>query len=128
MPTILYVLALQRAGRIDEAKTWLDVLLEYYAEDYIPIPGDENLTQYGLLYLVEKAQVLMLSGDRQSALTMLQRAVDAGMSRNSRYFFEHDLVFAELHDEPAFQAMNDTVRAAMAEQLRTYRAGEITLP
>lgn len=125
---IVYANALQVAGREEEAMTWIQALLEYFADDYRPEPGDTNVTQNDLRYLVSKAMVHALNNDKDAALMSLQRAVDAGWSSDWIFIFDHVQTLGLIRDEPEFQAMREDVRTRMAAQLEAYRSGERSLP
>jgi len=127
-PEIAYSLALQAAGRHEEAAEWIQALLEYHGIDYRPKFGGTNVTQDDLMYLVEEARVHALNKDKDSALTAMRRAVDAGWSRGWIWYFNQDPSLELIRNEPEFQAMQEEVRARMAAQLEAYRTGKITVP
>jgi TolB-like protein len=125
---IQYAYVLKRAGRDAAAETWIAPLLDFYGKHSTALETVDKPTQNQLYNLVNLAQVHVVNDDNAQALSLLRQAVDAGWSIWGLYTFDDDPIFDELRDQPEFQSMRETVRARMAEQLRAYRAGEITLP
>lgn len=87
-------LALLAAGRLDEAR---QAFARQAAAGYAPANGHYNL-----------ACAQALSGDRDAALTSLERAADLGMVLAS---VRDDADLASLADEPRFAALADRIAA-----------------
>ena len=69
-------------------------------------------------------QIYALQGEKQKALSALQRAIDEGWRRLWWYFLKQDPILELLHDEPEFQAMVAEIEADMAAQLARVREME----
>jgi tetratricopeptide (TPR) repeat protein len=75
-------------------------------------------------YGIADAQIYALQGDKQKALSALQRAIDEGWRRFWWYHLKLDPTLDSLHDEPEYQAMVAEIEADMAEQLTRVREME----
>jgi tetratricopeptide (TPR) repeat protein len=75
-------------------------------------------------YRVADVQIYALQGDKQKALSALQRAIDEGWRHFWWYFLKYDPILESLHDEPEFQAMVAEIEADMAAQLERVREME----
>ena len=69
-------------------------------------------------------QIYPLQGEKQKALSALQRAIDEGWRRLWWYYLKYDPTLESLHDEPEFQAMIADIEADMAAQLARVREME----
>ena len=69
-------------------------------------------------------QIYALQGDKQKALSALQRAINEGWRSSWWYFLKYDPILESLHDEPEYQAMVEEIEADMAEQLARVREME----
>ena len=69
-------------------------------------------------------QIYALQGDKQKALSALQRAIDEGWRYFWWYSLKQDPNLESLHDEPEFQAMVEELEADMAVQLARVREME----
>ena len=65
-----------------------------------------------------------MQGDKQKALSALQRAIDEGWRDSWRYFLKYDPILELLHDEPEYQVMIEEIEADMAAQLARVREME----
>ncbi len=99
----------QRAGRLLEGS------LQYIQR--IPRFGGEG-------HRIADVQIYALQGDKQKALSALQRAIDEGWRDSWWYLLKHDPTLESLHDEPKFQAMVAEIEADMAAQLARVREME----
>jgi tetratricopeptide (TPR) repeat protein len=75
-------------------------------------------------YRIADVKIYALQGDKQKALSALQRAIDGGWRDSWRYFLKYDPSLESLHDEPEFQAMVAEIEADMAAQLERVREME----
>jgi len=69
-------------------------------------------------------QIYALQGDKQKALSALQRAIDEGWRNFWWYSLRLDPSLESLHDEPEFQAMIAEIEIDMAAQLERVREME----
>ncbi len=69
-------------------------------------------------------QIYALRGDKQKALSALQRAIDEGWRSHWWYYLKYDPILESLHDEPEFQEMVAEIEADMAAQLARVREME----
>jgi TolB-like protein/tetratricopeptide (TPR) repeat protein len=105
-------LILSETGEHERADSLLESSLRYIQE----IP---RLGAWG--YGVADAQIYALQGDKEKALSTLQRAIEEGWRRFWWFFFRYDPILESLHDEPEYQAMVAEIEADMAEQLARVR-------
>ena len=75
-------------------------------------------------YGIADAQIYALQGDKQKALSALQRAIDEGWRDSWWYRLKLDSILESLHDEPEYQAMVAEIEADMAAQLARVREME----
>jgi hypothetical protein len=75
-------------------------------------------------YGITDVQIYALQGDKQKALSALQRAIDKGWCRYWWYYLKHDPNLESLHDESEFQAMVAEIETDMAAQLARVREME----
>ena len=75
-------------------------------------------------YSIADVKIYALQGDKQKALSALQRAIDEGWRRFWWYYLKYDPTLESLHDEPEFQAMVAEIEADMAAQLARVREME----
>ena len=75
-------------------------------------------------YVPADVQIYALQGDKQKALSTLQRAIDEGWRGGWWYSLKYDPSLESLHDEPEYQAMVAEIEADMAEQLERVREME----
>ncbi|MBW2694347.1 MAG: tetratricopeptide repeat protein [Deltaproteobacteria bacterium] len=108
-------LVLSRAGEQKRA----DQLLELAFERISTLP---RLGRWG--YGVADVKIYALQGDKQKALSALQRAIDEGWRHFWWYYLKQDPTLESLHDEPEFQAMVAEIEADMATQLARVREME----
>jgi tetratricopeptide (TPR) repeat protein len=91
----------------------------------------QRIPRLGLFgHYIADAQIYALQGDKQKALSALQRAIDEGWRRFWWFYLKYDPILELLHDEPEYQAMVVEIEADMAEQLarvrELQRSGELT--
>jgi tetratricopeptide (TPR) repeat protein len=108
-------LVLSRAGEQERADRLLESSLQYIQR--IPRLGPGG-------YELADVRIYALQGDKQKALSALQRANDEGWRDSWRYFLKHDPTLESLHDEPEFQAVVAEIEADMAQQLARVREME----
>jgi tetratricopeptide (TPR) repeat protein len=75
-------------------------------------------------YGIADVRIYALQGEKQKALSALQRAIDEGWRAFWWYFLKYDPTLESLHDEPEFQAMIEEIEADMAAQLARVREME----
>jgi TolB-like protein/Tfp pilus assembly protein PilF len=108
-------LILSKLGEQERA----DWLLESSRQYLQQIP---RLGNWG--YGVADVQIYALQGDKQKALSTLQRAIDAGWRQSWWYYLKFDPTLESLHDEPEYQAIVAEIEADMAAQLARVREME----
>ncbi len=81
-----------------------------------------RLGEFG--YWVTDARIAMLRGDVESALGLLQQAVDEGWRFRWRYYLEVNNVLELLRSSPRFGAIYQQIASDMAAQLERVRAKE----
>jgi hypothetical protein len=85
----------------------------------------QQIPRLGFLgYAVADVQIYAVQGDKQKALSALQRAIDEGWRRHWWYFLKYDPTLESLHGEPEFQGMVAEIEADMATQLARVREME----
>jgi hypothetical protein len=104
-----------KTGEQQRADRLLEGSLQYIQQ--IPRLG-------GAGYRIADVQIYTLQGNKQKALSALQRAIDEGWRDSWWYFLKYDPILESLHDEPEFQAMVAEIEADMAEQLARVREME----
>jgi len=75
-------------------------------------------------YGIADVQIYALQGDKQKALSALQRAIDEGWRDDWWYSLKYDPTLESLHDEPEFQAMVAEIEADLAAQRARVREME----
>jgi tetratricopeptide (TPR) repeat protein len=75
-------------------------------------------------YGISDVKIYALKGEKQKALSTLQRAIDEGWRDSWWYYLKHDPNLESLHDEPEFQAMVAEIEADMTAQLARVREME----
>ncbi|MCH7645341.1 MAG: tetratricopeptide repeat protein [Myxococcales bacterium] len=75
-------------------------------------------------YGVADVKIYALQGDKQKALSALQRAINEGWRNSWWYYLKYDPSLESLHDEPEFQAIVAEIEADMAAQLEHVREME----
>jgi TolB-like protein/DNA-binding winged helix-turn-helix (wHTH) protein/Tfp pilus assembly protein PilF len=108
-------LTLSKLGEHERADRLLESSLQYIQQ--IPRLGFSG-------YDVADVQIYALQGEKQKALSALQRAINEGWRRYWRYYLKQDPTLESLHDEPEFQAMVAEIEADMAAQLERVREME----
>ena len=108
-------LILSEMGEQERADWLLESSLQYLQR--IPRLGDWG-------YGIADVQIYALQGDKQKALSALQRAIDEGWREYWWYYLKYDPILESLHDEPEFQAMVAEIEANMAAQLARVREME----
>ncbi|MCH7643904.1 MAG: hypothetical protein IH974_03640 [Myxococcales bacterium] len=108
-------LILSKTGEQQRADRLLGDSLQYIQR--IPRLGDGG-------YGVADVQIYALQGEKQKALSTLQRAIDEGCCESWWYYLKFDPTLEPLHDEPEFQAMVIEIEADMAAQLARVREME----
>jgi tetratricopeptide (TPR) repeat protein len=75
-------------------------------------------------HYIADVQIYALQGEKQKALSALQRAIDEGWRNSWWYYLKYDPTLESLHDEPEFQAIVAEIEADMTEQLARVREME----
>ena len=75
-------------------------------------------------YGVADVKIYALQGNKQKALSALQRAIDEGWRASWWYYLKYDPTLGSLHDEPEYQVMVAEIEADMAAQLARVREME----
>jgi TolB-like protein/Tfp pilus assembly protein PilF len=75
-------------------------------------------------YGIADVQIYALQGDKQKALSALQRAIDEGWRESWWYHLKYNPNLESLHDEPEYQAIVAEIEADMAAQLERVREME----
>ena len=104
-----------KTGEPERADWLLESSLQYIQQ--IPRLGFDG-------YGVADVQIYALQGDKQKALSTLQRAINEGWRNYWWYFLKHDPTLESMHAEPEFQAMVAEIEADMAAQLARVREME----
>jgi hypothetical protein len=108
-------LALSKTGEQERA----DLLLDRSFQRILTVPRLGNGGHW-----IADVQIYALQGEKQRALSALQRAIDEGWRRFWWYYLKHDPTLESLHGEPEFRAMVTEIEADMATQLARVREME----
>jgi TolB-like protein/Flp pilus assembly protein TadD len=104
-----------KTGEQQRADWLLESSLQYIQQ--IPRLGQDG-------HYIADVQIYALQGDKQKALSALQRAIDEGWRAYWWYYLKYDPILESLHDEPEYQAMVAEIEADMAAQLERVREME----
>jgi tetratricopeptide (TPR) repeat protein len=109
-------LILSKLGEHERADWLLESSLQYIQR----IPRLGFFFGYG----IADVQIYALQGDKQRALSALQRAIDEGWRDSWWFYLRYDPTLESLHAEPEYQAMIAEIEADMAAQLERVREME----